>query len=273
MTAEPIAAIVPPAALRRRPGLLERAGPAIRTVVSLAVGLILWELVGRYVVTDPLFFVPFSRVVNALGQMSEAGTLWRDISVSALEFGLGFGLASLIGVTLGIAIGATARVQPYVDPWISALYATPLVALTPFFILIFGIGVPSKVALVCTLSVFPALINTITGIRAVDRNYLEVARSFNLSRRMTFTKVLVPASLPFIVGGLRLASGRALIGVVVGELLFSSAGVGHAISLAAQTFNTGQLLGGVVIFALSGVLTTYLLRRVEAWLAPWREAA
>jgi ABC-type nitrate/sulfonate/bicarbonate transport system permease component len=136
---------------------------------------------------------------------------------------------------------------------------------------VFGIGVESKAAIAFTLAVFPVLINTITGITSVDRGYLEVARSFNLRRRQIFTKVLIPASLPFIVSGLRLASGRALTGVVVGELFFASAGVGHLISLASQTFNTSRLLAGVLIFAGAGVVMTGLLRRLELRLAPWRQ--
>jgi NitT/TauT family transport system permease protein len=262
---------VPPA-LRRRPGTTERYGPTIRKTVSLAVGLILWELIGRYVVTDRLFFEPFSRVIVALWDMGASGTLWKDLWVSGSEYLLGFGLSATVGIALGVALGANQRLYEYFDPWVSALYVTPLVALTPFFILVFGIGFESKVALVFALAVFPALINTVTGIRAVERNYLEVARSFNLSRRQVFTKVLIPAALPFIVGGLRLASGRALIGVVVGELFFSSAGVGHAIALAGQTFATAQLLAGVLLFAVSGIITTTLLRRLELKLAPWRTA-
>ncbi len=259
-----------PAALRRRPGILDRLGPTIRTTFSLSVGLVLWELIGQFVVTDRLFFEPFSAVMVALWNMAVKGTLWKDLWVSGSEYLLGFALAAVVGIFLGVFLGANKRVYEYVDPWVSALYVTPLVALTPFFILVFGIGYESKVALVFALSVFPALINTVIGIRAVDRNYLEVARSFNLSRRQVFTKVLIPASLPFIVGGLRLASGRALIGVVVGELFFSSAGVGHAIALAGQTFSTATLLAGVLIFAVSGVITTSLLRRLEVRLAPWR---
>ena len=261
-----------PERLRRRPGLAQRNRGVIQTGLSLAAGLVLWEIVGRFLVTDPLFFVPFSRVLEALWQLAANGSLWRHVWVSTVEFTLGFLLAALIGTVLGIVIGASRQIYALADPWISALYATPLVALTPFFILIFGIGLESKVALVFTVAVFPALINTIVGIRAVDRNYLEVARSFNLSRRQTFTKVLIPAGLPFIVGGLRLASGRGLIGVVVGELFFSNAGVGHVLSLSAQTFNTAQLFAGVLIFALAGVLMNELIGRLEARLAPWREA-
>jgi ABC-type nitrate/sulfonate/bicarbonate transport system permease component len=242
------------------------------SATSLGIGLILWEFVGRFVVTDTLFFAPFSSVVAALWDLAVEGNLGRHIYISALEFAIGFTLAAVVGVGGGIVIGANGTLSKYLDPWIAFFYATPLVALTPFFILVFGIGVESKAALVFAVAVFPALISAQAGIRAVDARYLEVAHSFSLSRSQMFSKVLFPASLPFIVSGLRLASGRALTGVVVGELFFSSAGVGHLISIAAQTFNTAQLLAAVLIFALAGVVITGGLMQLERRLAPWRES-
>ncbi len=253
-------------------GALERYRSVFRTAVSLFVGLLVWELVGRFVVTDRLFFVPFTTVLAALGGLVRDGHLGIHLYVSGIEFGLGFALAAVVGIVAGITIGSSRWLYDYLDPWVSILYATPLVALTPFFILILGIGWTSKAALVFTLAVFPMLINTITGVRSADEHYLEVAHSFNATRRQIFIKVLMPSSVPFIISGLRLASGRALIGVVVGELLFSSAGVGHLLSLATQTFNTGQLFAGVVIFACAGIITTGLLKRLEARIAPWRAA-
>jgi NitT/TauT family transport system permease protein len=264
-------AIAPPA-LRLGPGYLDRYRGGFRTTISILAGLLVWEAVGRFLVTDRLFLVPFTTVLAALGRMIHDGHLERDLYVSGIEFGVGFALASAVGIVLGILMGSSRWLRDYLDPWVSILYATPLVALTPFFILILGIGWVSKAALVFTLSVFPVLINTATGVRSVDEHHLEVAHSFNASPRQIFVKVLVPSSLPFIISGLRLASGRALIAVVVGELLFSSAGVGHLLSLATQTFNTGQLFAGVLIFACAGIVITGLLKRLEAGTAPWRAA-
>jgi NitT/TauT family transport system permease protein len=254
----------------RRGSYLQRHRSTIRVLLSLAAGLVLWELLGRFVITNRLWFAPLSEVLLALWTLATEKDLANDIYVSGAEFVIGFGLAALIGVGLGIVIGASRRLTDFFDPWISYFYATPLVALTPFFILVFGIGVESTAALVFTLAIFPALINAIAGIQNVDLKFLEVARSFDLTRNQVFTKVYVPASLPFIVSGLRLASGRALIGVVVGELFFSSAGVGHRISEAAQTFNSAQLFAGVLIFALAGVAIMSLLKQIERRLAPWR---
>ncbi len=265
-----IALAIPPAAGQQRPTLFQRHQTTIRTAVSLLAGLALWEVVGQYIVTDRLFFVPFTHVLASLRELVTGGTLAKHLYVSGLEFGVGFALAAAVGIVLGILMGSSRWLHQFLDPWVSVLYATPLVALTPFFILVFGIGVESKMALVFTLAVFPVLINTFTGIRSVERNYLEVAHSFSATQGQIFVKVLIPSSVPFIISGLRLASGRALIGVVVGELLFSNAGVGHLLSISAQTFNTAQLFAGVLIFALAGLLATSLLKRLEAWLAPWR---
>jgi len=260
-----------PAALQRRPTFRARHAPAMRAIISIMGGLLLWEFVGRFIVTDPIFFVPFTSVIAALGKLATSGNLAHHLSISGTEYAGGFGLAIAVGVPFGILMGASRKLHDYVDPWVSALYATPLVALTPFFILVFGIGVESKIALVFTIAVFPALINTAAGVRAIDPSYLEVASAFRLSRRQRFVKTLVPASLPFIVSGLRLSAGRGLIGVVVGELFFASGGVGFVISVSAQTFDTATLLAGVLIFSVAGVSAFAILRALERKLSPWRQ--
>lgn len=250
--------------------LPRRHRPLFRGALSIIGGLLIWEYIGRFVVNDPIFFVPFSSVVVALWDLATKGDLAYHLSVSGIEYAAGFILAGVVGVPVGILLGANQALREFADPWVSAFYATPLVALTPFFILAFGIGLESKVALVFVVAVFPALINTTAGVRAIDRSYLEVASAFRLSSRQRFTKVLIPASLPFIVSGLRLAAGRGLIGVVVGELFFSSGGVGHLMSRASQTFDTATVLAGVLMFAVAGVVVFALLRALERRLSPWR---
>src|SRR5207244_10487772 len=134
------------------------------------------------------------------------------------EFIWGFALAAAVGIVLGILIATSEVARDFVDPWISALYSTPTVALAPMFIFIFGIDAPSKMAVVFLLAVFPVVINTATGMRSTEQVYIDAARSFSASRRQIFTKVLIPSALPFIVAGLRLGIGRGLVGVVVGEV-------------------------------------------------------
>ena len=239
-------------------------------VLSLLIGLVIWEVVGRFIVTNRLFFAPFSLVMKNFIEMFADGTIYYHLYISGSEFVIGYGLAIIVGVLIGIFMGISKPLATYLDPWVSALYATPLVALTPLYILVFGIGVQSKAALVFTLAVFPVLINTYSGVLSVEKNYLDVASSFSASSRQKVFKVLIPGALPFMISGFRLAVGKALTAVVVGELFFSSAGVGHLISLSTQTFNSPRLFAGVLIFALSGVLLTALLYWLEQRLAPWR---
>ncbi|HEX9445809.1 MAG TPA: ABC transporter permease [Candidatus Binatia bacterium] len=241
-----------------------------RAVISIVAGLLLWEVLARTVLTNRLILVPLSTVLEALWAMARTGELWKHAYVSLIEFVLGFGLAAAAGVFFGFVTGTSARMREHLEPLVSALYATPLVALIPFYILVFGIQLASKVALVFTIAVFPIMINTQAGILSVEKNLLEVASSFRASRRQIFFKVQMPAAIPFILSGLRLGVGRALTGVVVGELFFATAGLGFVISIAAQGFDTARVFVGVVIFALAGVLAIGLLQMVEKRMAPWR---
>ncbi|HEY2986769.1 MAG TPA: ABC transporter permease [Candidatus Binatia bacterium] len=236
----------------------------------MIAGLILWEVLARTVLTNRLIMVPLSTVLEAMWAAARTGELWKHVYVSLIEFLLGFGLAAAAGIFVGFVTGTSARMREYLEPLITALYATPLVALIPFYILIFGIQLASKVALVFTIAVFPMIINTQAGILSVERNLLDVASSFRASPRQIFFKVQVPAAIPFIISGLRLGVGRALTGVVVGELFFATAGLGFMISIAAQGFDTPRVLLGVLIFSLAGVLAIGLLQTIEKRMAPWR---
>jgi len=242
----------------------------LRAVTSfVAVGLI-WEIVGqsgRY----PLVVTPLSSIFAAFWKLLTTGLLWRHVSTSSIEFLWGVALAGAVGIALGIAIATSDVVRDFVDPWISALYSTPTVALAPVVILIFGIDIPSKIAVVFLLAVFPVVINTATGIRATEHVYLEAARAFCASRNQIFAKVLIPSALPFIVAGLRLAIGRGLVGVVVGELFGARAGLGFLVLTSSQLFDTAGLWVGVFILAGTGILSVVLLQKVERRMAPWRE--
>ncbi len=254
------------AAWGRRLGALLRS----RSVLSLAAGFLIWELVGRYVVTSKILFAPFSEVIAVGVEMLLHEDLLAHVRLSLAEFLAGFGLAALAGIGVGILMTASRLVRDALEPWVSFFYSSPLVALMPFYILVFGIGLMSKVAIVFTVSVFPILLNTVTGLRSTDSHLLEVARAFNCNRRQIYTKVMLPSALPFIVVGLRLGVGRGLTGVVVGELFSSQAGLGNIIAMAGQSFETATLLMGVLVFSLIGVFLMQALTWGEQALTPWR---
>lgn len=243
-----------------------------RRLYSVAIGILLWELVGRYVLTNGMLFAPFSEVLSVLWDMTVTGEIWLHIWVSATEFFLGFGLATLVGIAVGVLMGRFAIVRDYVDPWVSILYSSPLVALMPFYLLLFGVGLFSKVAIVFTVSIFPILLNTYVGMRSTDRTLLDVAQSFSCSNFQVFTKIEIPSALPFVITGVRLGLGRGLTGVVVGELFSSQAGVGYLIASAGQSFDAAKVLAGVLLFTGSGYLMMSFLSWLGNVLAPWRSS-
>jgi NitT/TauT family transport system permease protein len=241
-----------------------------RGIVTLIVFLIGWQLVSRYVVDNTLFITGPIDVFRAEVDAWRAGTLQHDLWVSTTEFLKGFIPSVLFGIVLGLVLGTSGRAKGYVDPALNALYATPIIALAPLFILWFGIGETKTMVLVMVLVFLPVAINTDAGMRTVDPQLIDAARSFGANRVELFTKVRIPAALPLIITGIRIGIGRGLIGVVVGELFGSQAGVGYRILISSQTFETSALLGGVAIFAIAGVLLVILMQFIERKVAPWR---
>jgi NitT/TauT family transport system permease protein len=266
---------LPPAVAAAMPEPAERVARRSRrrAVLSIIGGLVLWELIGRFVVTSPILFAPFSKVLQAGYSLLLDGTLASHVAVSGLEFVIGFGSASLVGVALGFAMATNRAVQDALDPWVSFFYSSPLVALIPFFILVFGVGIASKIAIIFLVSVFPILLNAFAGIRSADEHLLEVGAAFNCTRWQVFEKILFPAALPYIIVGLRLGIGRALTGVVVAELFGSTAGLGWLIGTAGQSFDTPTVLFGVLMFSIFGVLMVEGLKWVERLIAPWRKVS
>ncbi|HVI84726.1 MAG TPA: ABC transporter permease, partial [bacterium] len=175
------------------------------------------------------------------------------------------------GVLLGVLMGASQKLADYVDPWVSAAYTAPLVALTPLLIIWFGIGLWSKAIIICLVVIFPVTIGTIAGIRSTDRSLLEVAVSFGATRRDVLRKVMVPWALSFILSGARIGVGRGVIGIFVAELFGgASKGIGLMIVQAAQVFDTPLLFVGIIVLACFGIIVTGGLRLLERRLAPWR---
>jgi ABC-type nitrate/sulfonate/bicarbonate transport system permease component len=242
----------------------------VRGLLSLVIVGLMWEIAGRSG-RWPLILAPISDIWVKFLQLAGAGELQRHVLVSLNEFFVGFAIAAVLGILLGIAIASSEAVKDFVDPWVSAVYATPTVALAPLFIFMFGIDAPSKMAVVFLLAIFPVVINTSTGIRSTDQVYIEAARSFSASRRQIFTKVLIPSALPFIVAGLRLGIGRGLVGVVVGEFIGARAGLGYLIFRSSQAFQIDAMWVGVFLLAGTGVLAVIVLQNVERRMAPWRQ--
>ena len=237
--------------------------------ISVLGGLLLWELISRLFVANPLFLAAPSQIIQAIYALMLSGEMQRHMAISAVEFALGYVIASVIGIFLGFAMASSVTAKRALQPWISGLYATPTIALAPLFILWLGIGIWSKVLVVIFLVLFPVTINTEAGLRTTSERLIEMLRSFGASPRQIFFKVSLPSAMPFILAGLKLGIGRGLIGVVVAELFGSRAGLGRLISQSADAFNMPELFAGVVVLAFAGIVMTAGFTWLEGKLVPW----
>lgn len=205
-------------------------------------------------------------VVN--GQLNRS--LWPHLFQSSQQFFIGLGLALVTGVPLGLALGLFRRLNYFLDPWLSAIYATPTIALVPLIVLVLGLGLASKVFIVWLEAIFVIVVSTMAGVRAAEARYLDLAKSFRASRLLTFRSVILPSSLPFILTAIRLGTTRALVGVVVAEFFAANAGIGFYINFSGTILRTDRVMLGVILLGIMGILLGEGVRRVERRFERWR---
>lgn len=255
-------------AANRKP--LSKASSRWYGISAVVLFLVLWQLVGRLHLVNPLFLSSPTQIVAKFVQLLNDGTLGQDALVSGEEFIIGYLLAVVVGIPLGIAVGWYPKVSATLQPFIAGLYSTPKVALLPLMIIFLGIGILSKVAIVFLQAVFQIIINTETGVRSADESLLTAARSFGATDGQIFRTIALPSSVPYLLAGLRLAVGTGLIGVFVGELFGSTAGLGYLINNAGSSFDTSGVFVGTLIFTLAGIISTGALRWLEHRFDSWR---
>jgi taurine transport system permease protein len=229
-----------------------------------------WQAVFLVVPFNPLFISKPSLIAEGLVDLVLNGDLSRDLAVSAVPFFYGFSAAVIVGVPLGILMGWRVRVGYALDPLMTVFYASPLVALAPLVVIFFGVGVGGKAVIIFFLSVFPFIFNAHAGVRAVDRLLINVVRSLGGSERDLYLKVIFPSVLPYIVAGARIAVGRALIGVLVGEFFAASEGIGYAISRFGDIFALDRMFGCILTIMVIAVVLTEGIRWTERTAFPWR---
>lgn len=239
--------------------------------IAGAIFLIIWELAGNvFQWINPMFMSAPSLIIKAGYQMFASGEIYNDLYVSGVEFLGGYALAVVVAIPFGIMTGWYKRMAYIFDPFVNAMNATPRVALLPLVIIWLGIGMLSKVGIIFLGAVFSILINTRDGVKTTPANLLTAARSFGASEWMVFKTVVLPSTIPFILTGLRLAVGRALVGVLVGELYAATAGIGFMITVAGATFQTDKVFVGVLIFAFAGMISMEALSKLERRFDKWR---
>lgn len=256
-----------------RIGLWKRAEPAAYGAGSIVLLLALWELTPHLVTISAgtkLFFTTPSQIARALWTMFSTGSVWTPLGVSALGFGVGLVLAIVIGLPLGVLLGRSRSLNAMFDPFITAFNATPRLVFLPLLLLWFGLGMTSKVLIVFIGALFPILINTYEGVRNADKLLINVVRSFGAREWDIARLVVVPNSMPYIVAGLRLAIGRAVLGVVVAEFFGSEDGLGVIMVRAASSYQVDVVFAGLIIFAALSLAMTGLVKTIENRLTRWR---
>jgi NitT/TauT family transport system permease protein len=241
---------------------------AIIRACSIVAALALWEVFGRQI--NPLFMSYPSKIAVAAVGLVQSGMLQDAMLESFRTLIAGFVLGSVAGVAGGLLIGRYREVEAALDWLVNALYATPLVALIPLVILWFGLGFNAKLFIVFLFALFPVLINTSIGVKNVSRSLIDVGVAFVANERQIFTKIILPASLPYIMAGLRLGIGRAIIGMVTAEFFTAISGLGGLVVKFGNSFRTDEMLVPVLILMALGVILTAGLQRLERRIAPWK---
>jgi len=238
---------------------------------GVTIFLIVWELVGNvFQLINPMFMSAPSLIAKAAIDLFASGEIYNDLYISGTELLGGYLLSAVVAIPFGIMVGWYKKMSYIFDPFINAMNATPRVALLPLVIIWLGIGILSKVGIIFLGAVFPILINSRDGVKTTPANLLTAARSFGASEWIIFKAVVLPSTIPFILSGLRQGLGRAIVGVMVGELYAATAGIGFMITVAGATFQTDKVFVGVLVFALTGMIGTEILAKVEKRFDKWR---
>ncbi|MGH2443196.1 MAG: ABC transporter permease [Chloroflexota bacterium] len=236
-------------------------------LASIAIFLILWQIAGSRM--SPILLSTPTSVAQALGDLAGQGILSGAIVDSLKDLCVGFGLAIITGIGLGVLMGRFRVVETVLDPYVSFMNATPTVALLPLVIIWFGIGFGARVIFVFLLALWSILVNTSVGIKTVNRGYMELADSFGLSQLQVIRRVSLPAAVPYILAGVRVGLGKAIVGMIIGEMDMQLAGLGGLVSTYGDSFQTSRLLAVILCSSAFGVFFVAGLKLLQKVAFPW----
>src|SRR6266542_184145 len=241
---------------------------AIRTA-SVGIFFVIWEYYGRRM--DPIFMAPPSAIFDAALPLIHSGALRKALVQTLWPFSVGMALTVIVGTLLGIVIAQWRILEYILDPFINALYAIPRIALVPLIILWAGLEFTGKVTILVSVAIFPITVNTYAGIRDVRGSMLEIGRAYGATETQIFFKIILPAAIPFIMAGIRLSVGLAIIGIIVAEFFTAISGLGGMIVEYANVFATAKLFVPIIIIALIGVVLTEFVMWLERRMSRWRQ--
>ena len=238
------------------------------TLISLCIVLVAWEFFGRKV--NPIFGSYPTAITEAFWDLVLTGKLGAALVQSLQPFVAGYGLAIIVGVPHGLVIGRFWVLEAALGVYVTAGYAMPLVALVPLLMLWLGLGFAVKAAVVLLMSIFPITINTWLGVTAVPKSLIEVGKAFVASDTTILRRIILPATLPYIMAGIRLAVGRAVVAMVIAEFFTTISGLGAIIINSANNFDTATMFVPIIVLMVLATGLNWFIGRVERWVAPWQ---
>ncbi|WP_091000690.1 ABC transporter permease [Paenibacillus sp. OK003] len=268
-------AVIPPLiqkknSVKRRKLYLRASNMVLGLIVPVSL-LIVWEVAGAMGYLNPVLLPTPSSIWKELVSMTETGELVRHLGISTWRALLGFLIGGGLGLTMGLWVGFSYKTERLLDPSFQMLRTLPHLAIAPLFILWFGFGETSKLLLIAKGSFFPLYVNTFLGIRSVDSKLFDVGKVLQFSKWQMITKLILPASLPNIFLGIRLSVSVAWLGLVVAELMGSSAGLGYLINDARSFSLTTVVFVGIIVFAVVGKLSDSIIKLLEARALRWQD--
>jgi NitT/TauT family transport system permease protein len=254
----------------RRPSFANtRLGKVVLPIVSLAIFFVAWQIVGTH--TNPILFTTPIKVAQAFWDLLMNGQLAPAFGGALRDLGIGYGAAAVVGIVVGLAMGRSPVVERMLNPYVNFFQATPLIALVPLVIIWFGVTLEARVVVVFILGVWSIIINTSTGVKETSPSLLDVGRIYKLNALQVVRDVQLPNAVPHIFAGLRIALGKALIGVMIAQMEISITGLGGIVINYGDAFKTAYLLAGVVTASLVGVIAAMFLEVVRKRVFPWTE--
>ena len=242
----------------------------VKQTAVIVLLLILWEVAPRIGLVDSVFFPPFSSVVVGWWGLVSSGELFAHFKASFMRSFIGFGLALLIAIPLGLMIGWFPLAKDLLNPVLELFRNTAALALLPVFILLLGIGEISKIAIVLFACTFPVLLNTINAVQNVDPLLIKSAKSMGLPSHKLFYKVILPASIPTIFTGIRMAGTASILVLIAAEMVGAKEGLGYLINYAQMNFQIAEMYAGIITISLLGLLLNYGLVSLEKKFSAWK---
>lgn len=242
----------------------------ITSWIAVAALLAAWQIVPSLGLVERTFLPPLTEVLQAWWKLAASGELWTDAHVSLQRSLTGFGIALAVGIPLGLLIGWYPIAAELLSPVLAIFLNTAAIALLPVFTLILGIGETSKISIIVYASVWPVLYNTISGVRHVDPLLVKSARSLGVTHLRLFQKVILPAAVPTIFTGVRLAGAASILVLITTEMVGAKAGLGYLILNSQFNFQIPQMYAGILTVSAIGVAFNYLLLSLERRFSTWR---